>query len=669
MVKSKIEEDKDLIKSDGDSNDSDLDFSININVKPCKTEKFKIGKKYYDEQTLTRLAIVKLSKLGYNCKKICKILRTSRMLTWKWMNYKKFEGKGCRLSKFSEEQKEYLCNKVKGKIVGKEGSSSRRLSNDFFKKYNQKISHSTVNYILNTGLTKPLKVINTFHLTKLHEDKRTKFAENIINNNINTDNIFFTDECRVVLYPKLNSHNNFIRYDKEEKANRWNPYIQRKRANETPKFEKSVMIAGGICKYGLSNLVFCSGTQNSFSYKQFLLFMKSDMEKIEEKNNLKEKLLFQQDNAACHTSRESRAAIDVLFGENTIEWPPNSPDLSPIENVWAILKEKLSKRNIKNFDELRENIIDIWIKFPVSLCEKLCANFIDKIKYVKEYKGKRINQELNEKIKKDKKENSNIFCPSVDDNEWLSVKRDNNFRIVFNDKTVSTIKSKFIRQIKQQKELKLKQFTEENQKLGKYERSHIKGMNKKTFNEQIDKKKQIINDYYEKRLNEINEMSCKDFIITYLDMEKNENIEKLMKVNINHNFELEEASTKISKGIDEIIDENEDDMDKEIKKKIDNITERAKLSSVKNYIDPKQKVKDFFPHEQRKFKRELKDKEINGEKDIFYILQKLSDLNSKIKEYKKENKEKGSIIGIEQNDNGNVEEEEEEINEEMDIDE
>ena len=127
MVKFKIEKENDLIESEKNSNESDLDISININIKPSKPDKIKIWKKYYDEQTLTRLAIVKLSKLGNNCMRICKILKTSRMLTWKWMNYKKFEGKGYRLSKFSDEQKEYLCNKVKVKIVGKDGSSSRRL--------------------------------------------------------------------------------------------------------------------------------------------------------------------------------------------------------------------------------------------------------------------------------------------------------------------------------------------------------------------------------------------------------------------------------------------------------------------------------------------------------------------------------------------------------------
>ena len=157
------------------------------------------------------------------------------------------------------------------------------------------------------------------------------------------------------------------------------------------------MIAGGICKYGLSNLIFCSGTLNNFSYKQFLLFMKDDMEKIKKDNNLNENLIFQQDNATCHISRESKAAIEIFFKGNFIEWPPNSPDLSPIENVWAIIKEKLSKRNITNFDELRENILDIWVKFPISLCEKLCSKFKDKIKYVKEYKGKRINKENRKK--------------------------------------------------------------------------------------------------------------------------------------------------------------------------------------------------------------------------------------------------------------------------------
>ena len=359
---------------------------------------FKIGKHTLDEQTLTRASIVKLTLLNYPIKEITKLLKISRSLACKWAHYEKKESTGKRHSKFNEAERQYLLKKTQGKIIGIDEPSSRDLKKEFFEEFNKNISHTTINNILNTKLSKPLKITNTFKLTNTHEGKRFKFANFILDNQFNTENIFFTDECRVVLFPKLNKQNNTIRYSKDERKNRWNPEIEKKRENATPKFEQSIMIAGGICKYGLSNLIFCSGTQNNFSYKQFLLFMKEDIEKIQKDNNLKEPLIFQQDNATCHTSNESRFTIDILFGDNIIDWPPNSPDLSPIENVWAILKEKLSKRKIKNLDDLREQILDIWVKFPVSLCEKLCSQFKYKLKYIKKYEGKRINRELLNKI-------------------------------------------------------------------------------------------------------------------------------------------------------------------------------------------------------------------------------------------------------------------------------
>ena len=49
----------------------------------------------------------------------------------------------------------------------------------------------------------------------------------------------------------------------------------------------------------------------------------------------------------------------------------------------------------------------------------------------------------------------------------MSIKRDNNFRIVFNDKIVKKIKTKFLKQLKK-KENKLALFDYENQKLKKW---------------------------------------------------------------------------------------------------------------------------------------------------------------------------------------------------------
>ena len=79
------------------------------------------------------------------------------------------------------------------------------------------------------------------------------------------------------------------------------------------------MVAQSISENGLSNLVFCSRTMYNLSYKQFLLFLKNDMDNPKEKNYLVEKnLIIQQDNAICHKSKESLESKEVLFGDNKI---------------------------------------------------------------------------------------------------------------------------------------------------------------------------------------------------------------------------------------------------------------------------------------------------------------------------------------------------------------
>ena len=85
-------------------------------------------------------------------------------------------------------------------------------------------------------------------------------------------------------------------------------------------------------------------------------------------------------------------AIEVIFGKNKIWWPANSPDLSPIETVWSILKLELSKRKNSNLEELRNNILDIWTKFPKELCSKIIDEFDEKIKICQKEGGIILNK-------------------------------------------------------------------------------------------------------------------------------------------------------------------------------------------------------------------------------------------------------------------------------------
>ena len=59
-----------------------------------------------------------------------------------------------------------------------------------------------------------------------------------------------------------------------------------------------------------------------------------------------------QDNAPCHKSASTLAFLDRRKVCVLSDWPPQSPDLNVIENLWALLKKKVTERNPKNADEL-----------------------------------------------------------------------------------------------------------------------------------------------------------------------------------------------------------------------------------------------------------------------------------------------------------------------------
>ena len=84
-------------------------------------------------------------------------------------------------------------------------------------------------------------------------------------------------------------------------------------------------------------------------------------------------------------------------------WPAQSPDLNPIENLWAILKMKVAKYQSKTIDQLKSNLRKVWEEeINDQVLINLSKSLPKRINLVKKNKGHAIkyqhNLTLNAKI-------------------------------------------------------------------------------------------------------------------------------------------------------------------------------------------------------------------------------------------------------------------------------
>jgi transposase len=99
---------------------------------------------------------------------------------------------------------------------------------------------------------------------------------------------------------------------------------------------------------------------------------------------------FQQDNLRVHTSSEDwmkKQGFDIL------PYPSYSPDLSPIENLWATLKFAVDKENPKTEAKLCESMRRNWeILTKVENLEPYFKNLHDRYLDCIDLKGERLKR-------------------------------------------------------------------------------------------------------------------------------------------------------------------------------------------------------------------------------------------------------------------------------------
>lgn len=219
-------------------------------------------------------------------------------------------------------------------------------------------------------------------LSHLHKKKRVEWANAYMKTNFN--NVMFTDESRISLDGPDGWRRGWIWKDGQKCES-----IKRQQGGG------GIMIWAGIVHNKLVGpFRVPEGVKlNSANYCAFL--EENVMPFIaRQPKSWKNALIIQQDNAPSHASKFTKEWFEEngFKNEKMMVWPPNSPDLNCIENLWSIVKRDIYK-NGKQFhckEALWNAIQRSFAKIPSETIEKLTGSMDKRLVEILRRSGGRV---------------------------------------------------------------------------------------------------------------------------------------------------------------------------------------------------------------------------------------------------------------------------------------
>lgn len=238
-------------------------------------------------------------------------------------------------------------------------ATAASISREFSEETGNTISRKTVSRRLRSvGLharvpaSKPL-------ISKKNQKARIDFAtEHVIWTDAQWDAVHFSDESKFNVFGS--DGNCYVRRRTGER-------LSLRCVKKTVKFGGGgVMVWGMISSTGVGPIIRLNGNMNAEVYKQLL--------QQHVVPNLRfsacQPAIFMQDNAPCHKAKKVMTFLEEEE-VGVMNFPAQSPDLNPIENLWKIIGERAQKRNPQNQDHLWELLRAEWEGINSELCKKL----------------------------------------------------------------------------------------------------------------------------------------------------------------------------------------------------------------------------------------------------------------------------------------------------------
>jgi hypothetical protein len=192
-------------------------------------------------------------------------------------------------------------------------------------------------------------------------------------------NVMFSDECSVMRIKPFGTQ--YYYANEEHKLRHQHHFKQKSQAGGG-----KIMVWGCITAHGVGDLCWVEGTMDAEYYLQVLddyVIAGRDWYGMDPA-----KFVFQQDNASIHTASMvndylRRTKITVL------DWPSNSPDINPIERVWAFIKQRLDSYSAppNSLQELFDRVEEIWTLVSKEYLLTLYAELPSKMQMLVKTKG------------------------------------------------------------------------------------------------------------------------------------------------------------------------------------------------------------------------------------------------------------------------------------------
>lgn len=122
----------------------------------------------------------------------------------------------------------------------------------------------------------------------------------------------------------------------------------------------SIMIWGCYSSRGGGQLAVLDGRLTAIKYIEILENYLLPFAYVEH-GTATEDFVFMQDGARAHTANITKQWLQGM-GIEVMNWPACSPDLNPIENLWAILTLKVypNSKQYSNVSQLKQAVFDAW---------------------------------------------------------------------------------------------------------------------------------------------------------------------------------------------------------------------------------------------------------------------------------------------------------------------